>query len=343
MLEFNLIGNIGTDITPQLVNDMLTQANGEDVTFYMASLGGSLSDGRTINGLIRNYKGKTRGVIIGDTASAGTIAILGCNVVDCDSNTPFLIHNSWIPEGGNANDLRKKAANLDMQDKTMIAIYKNRTGLPEFKIAELMAKEDWLLPEEAKEYGFIDNIIESKYKVAAYFAEHGNISSELLTKLKNKMKLPFKKEDKAKVLNTLALKDGKNLLINAEETAIGVEVAPLGAMTLDDGSYELADGRTIVISGGVITEVKEPEPEMSENETSAIVEAVGALVVSEIEKVKTEIREEVKAEFSKISSQHTPPKGKETTPVKKPEMSVQSKVKAVTDGIFNEIKKSRKA
>lgn len=340
MLEFNLIGNIGSDITPQLINSYLAEANGEDITFYIASLGGSLSDGRTIYGLIKNYKGKTRGVIIGDTASAGTVAILGCNTVDCDSNSPFLIHNSWDPEGGNASELRKKAVNLERQDKTMISIYKDKTGLPEAKIIELMAKEDWLLPTEAKQYGFIDNIIEAKYKVAAYIAQPGQISNELLTKLKNKMGLFNKKNEKN---YPLALKDGNMLVINAEEVAANVEVMPLGAMTLEDGEYELSDGRMIVISGGMITEVKEvgdPAATGGEAETEAIVEAVSEVVVAEIDKIRAEFDEKL----GKISSKHQPPKSKETNPGQKgAQASVKSSVKEITDGIRQKIVESRKA
>ena len=255
MTEYDLIGDIGSDITAQGVSQMLQEANGDDVTFYIASLGGSLSEGSTIYGLIKKYKGSTKGVIIGNTASAGTIAILGCNTVEANQNAPFLIHNSSDPVGGNAVELRSKANQLEKHDKIMLSIYRDKTGLPDAKIVELMAREDWLMPDEAQEYGFIDTVIETKYKAVAYFGSP--LSQELLIKLNTKMKL-FSKNKEVTATGVLALKDGKQLLINAEAAAKGVEVQPIGAAsTLDDGEYELADGRKIVVAGGIIKEVQE--------------------------------------------------------------------------------------
>lgn len=348
MKEFNLIGDIGIDITPVGVNQMLAEANGDDVTFYMASLGGSLSDGNSIYGIIKNYKGNTKGVIIGHTASAGTIAILGCDAVECNSNSPFLIHNSSIPEGGNAAELKKKASELEKQDKMMLRIYQGKTGLPEAKIAELMAKEDWLTPEEALSFGFIDSVIEPQYKAVAYYSA-SSISEVLQTKLEKKMNI-FKKNKDAKP-HLLALKDGRNILASAEAAAEGVEVAPLGAMTLEDGEYELSDGRKISVSGGVITEVKEMEAAADAPTAAdeATVNAVAAIVAESEARMRTEfaatLKKETDAIRASIKSTHVPVRGKEINArVAEPDkVDVHDRVQAKADEIRNKIVESRNA
>lgn len=341
MLEFDLIGDIGSDITEQGVSAMLKEANGEDVTFYMASLGGSLSSGSTIYGLIKKYPGKTKGVIIGNTASAGTIAILGCDEVVANQNAPFLIHNSSDPTGGNAKELLAKAAQLEKHDKIMLSIYRDKTGLPDAKLIELMDREDWLSPEEAKEYGFIDAVIGAS-KVVAYYPNNDKLTKDLLTKLDNKMLKIFGKDKKdVQATAVLALKDGKQLLINAEKADKGVEVAAIGAAaTLEDGEYELSDGRMIVITGGVITEVKEkaaPAMPDAKADTEAIVTAVVAVVKEQIDAVKADF----KAELAKISSSHKPPKGGVQGAASK--VDVHAKVDEITSKIREGIENARKA
>jgi ATP-dependent protease ClpP protease subunit len=344
MHEFDLIGDIGIDITAQSVAAMLKEANGEDVTFYIASLGGSLSDGDTIYGLIKKYPGKTTGKIIGNTASAGTIAILGCDTVEENSSALFLIHNSSDPVGGNASELQTKVAQLERHDKIMRSIYHEKTGLPDAKLIELMARQDWLTPDEALQYGFVDKII-SAGKVVAYYP-NDKLTTDLLTKLNNKMKIFGKNKEDVKATGILALKDGKQLLINAEVAAKGVEVAPIGAATtLDDGTYELSDGRKIVVAGGVITEVQEVAAPGAAGEVNAeaIITAVSETVVAEIAKVKAEMQAEIKAELVKISSTYKPEKGKGTGDGKEKQVSITAKVNEITGKIRENIVKSREA
>lgn len=158
------------------------------------------------------------------------------------------------------------------------------------------------------------------------------------------MKIFGKEKKDVPVVNILALKDGKQLLINAEVPATGAEVSPVGAMTLEDGEYELADGKKITVAGGVITNVSEPAaPEMAA-ETDAIVAAVGAVVTAEIAKVKAELQAEFKTELGKISSKHVPPKGAGAdNGGKKIVADVHAKVDAVTAGIREAIENARKA
>lgn len=334
-MEFDLIGDIGEDITPQIVQSMLKEADGEDVTFYMASLGGSLDDGITINQLISKYPGKTYGVLIGNTASAGTVAILGCDKVEAKNTAPFLIHNAIDGRGGNSRELRKQAEMLDKHDKIMVGIYKKKTGMDEQAILDLMAKEDWLLPEEAKKLGFIDSISESS-KLVAYYPNN-KLSKELSNKLKAKMNL-FKNKKHTYVH---ALKNGTNILADAEQLAADVEVAPVGAETLEDGTYELADGRMITIAGGSITEVTESSPG-ADVDVEAIAESAATAAVEAI----TPLIDEVKAEFDKkIQALVKSPSGgvipKETQKSKKPELSVTAKVREKVKAQFKERKKAR--
>jgi hypothetical protein len=202
-------------------------------------------------------------------------------------------------------------------------------------------------PVEAKEYGFVDNINITGKKIAASItiSEAKMMNTLLINKLETKMLKIFGKDKKETGVHLLALKGGGNLLCAVKEPCKGSEVAPIGASTLEDGEFELADGRKITVAGGLITEVTDMMASVPEvaAETEAIVAAVAEVVALEVAKVKAEISAEMNAALSKISSSHKPVKGTEPLGGKTPATSVHSKVAAVTAGIRDAIEKSRKA
>jgi len=344
MVKFELFDTVGENITVESVKTFLNSNKNEDVEFDISSLGGDLATGLTIHDLIKTHPKKTIANIIGLTASAGTVIAIACDEVHISDNALFLIHNGWKEVTGNVYDFQKAASDLLKMDAIMIKIYREKTGLDDNKIKDLMKASDWLSPTEAEQYGFVDRVINSGIKIAASIMIAGaknKINDLLLTKLEQKMKLPWKNTD-ASVMNVLALKGEKSLLINAEEVATGVEVAPIGAMTLEDGEYELADGRKILVAGGVITEVVEIEAaEKPEENTEAIIAAVSDVVAEAIAAVEAKFD----AKLASIKSSHTPPKGtKITAPSAKVETTdVISKVNAVADGIRQKLVESRKS
>lgn len=309
----NLSKSVGDQITVDLVRNFLNANKGKDVQFDIETLGGDLATGITIHNLIKAHTGKTTANIIGLTASAGTVIAIACDEVVMSDNALFLIHNGWRSDfKGNVYDFKKAAEDLAKTDAIMIKMYREKTGMQPLAIAELMKASDWMSPSEALNYGFIDRIEISGVKIAASLViseAKGKINNILLTKLEEKMKNPFKKtEAKAEVFNILALADGKFALINAEKAAAGVEIAaPLGA-TLEDGEYELADGRKIMVSGGTVTEVMEmSEPGANEGGNAEIIAGVAEMLVKSEEKIMNEVKALLKP-LEAMASTHKPAK-----------------------------------
>jgi len=230
------------------------------------------------------------------------------------------------------------ASDLMKNDALMIKIYREKTGMPDDKIRSLMQASDWLSPNEALQYGFIDRIEKTGQKIAAHF-DTKLLNETLINKLQIKMNIfKTKKEDKP-VYGILSLKDGRKLIINAEAPAAGVEVAPVGADVLSDGELELEDGKKATVAGGVITEVTEPaaaQPVDAKAETEAIVAAVMAAMQPVIADV-----DELKKTLAKVSSTHVPAKGILTIAAKARVDSPTAKVKEVTDAIRQKIVEAR--
>lgn len=295
-------------ISLNTVRTFLNEAKGQDIQIDISTLGGDLATAIAIHDLLEIYPGKTIGNVTGLLASAGTVILEACDDRVMDENKLFLIHNGWKTVTGNVYDFQQAVSNMSKTDAIMVNIYKKRTGLPTEKIISLMKKSDWISAQEALDYGFIDRIEPSGMKIAASAlieGAQGKIQNNLLIKLEEKMKNPFKKtEAKADVMNVLALTEGQNLLMNAEEAAEGVEVAPLGAMSLEDGEYELADGRKISVAGGVITEVMEKEEEEAPD---AVVDTVAEMITASEAKIEAMIDAKLKP-LAAMASKHKPEK-----------------------------------
>ena len=346
---FDLYNEVGQEggITVDAVKNFLNENKGQDIQFNISTLGGDLSTAITIHNLIKAHNGNTVANIVGLTASAGTVIAIACDEVKISDNALFLVHNGWREVTGNVYDLQRAASDLMKYDAMMIKIYNEKTGLPEEQIRSIMKASDWMSPEEAKSLGFVDTIEVSTHKIAASAilkeAQNSTINQQLITKLKEKMKIFGKEKKEVQKLNVLALKDGTNLLINAEAAGTGVEIAPLGAASLEDGEYELADGRKISVAGGVITEVKEmKEPEMAQASTDEIVAAVSGIIAAEVAKVKAEFTTQLE-DLKKISSTHKPAKATVVTAQVERPVSVVGKIQEITDGIRAKIEESRKA
>jgi len=340
---YNEVGVEG-GITVDGVRSFLNANKNEDIQFDISTLGGDLSQAITIYSLIKAHAGKTIANIIGLTASAGTVIAAACDERIISDNALFLIHNGWTSVTGNTFDLQKTASDLMKNDAIMVKIYREVTGMKDEDIKNLMKASDWMTPEEALNYGFVDSITPTNQKIAASAMLTEAQAALLNISLTNKLKMKiFGKEKKdTPIMNVLSLADGKQCLISAELPATGVEIAPLGAMGLDDGEYTLDDGRVITVAGGVITDVKEvatPAPPAAAIDTNEVVAAVSAVVLAEMAKIEAKFDTKLAA----ITSKHVPAKGIIVSPSASAPVSVQTKIKEMTDEIRANIENSRKA
>ncbi len=159
-----LYGDIGENIFDDVcVNDVVTQIKNLDVDeieVNINSLGGSVTAAIAIANTLKAHNAKTIAIIDGIAASAATIITSKCDVVKMPKNALFMIHNPWTLTGGEKKDLEKAVEVLDKIKDSIIETYQTKTGITKEKLSELMDNESWFNAVEAKEYKFIDEIIE---------------------------------------------------------------------------------------------------------------------------------------------------------------------------------------
>jgi ATP-dependent Clp protease protease subunit len=161
---------LGTPIVDQVANNVIAQLlyldredPERDISLYVNSPGGVISAGLAIYDTIRLIRPDVSTICVGLAASMGTVLLC--------AGTPgkrFALPNSTIhmhqPMGGaqgQATDIEIAAREiLRMQDKIR-QVLSEHTGQPYDKVAQDTDRDYYLDPEQAKEYGLVDEVLAS--------------------------------------------------------------------------------------------------------------------------------------------------------------------------------------
>ena len=158
-------------------DDFVKDLNAVDASLIKVHLntpGGNVFDGVAIHNALKQHKAKVETYIEGLAASIGSIIALAGETVYMAKNAFFMIHEPWIIAVGDSTDLRKTADVLDKIRGTLVQTYVDKTGKDEKQVDEWVKAETWFTAEEAKDAGFIDEIIdeekepENKYDLGIY-------------------------------------------------------------------------------------------------------------------------------------------------------------------------------
>ena len=142
---------------PKRLHDAIREAAGERLDIYINSNGGAVSAGSEIYETIRQYAG---GALIHVTGVAHSAA----SVIACAAESEMaptglmMVHcaSSWT--AGNHAEMEHMAEVLRTVDKSLAAAYRQKSGMTEDEILQMMEAETWLTAEDAVAYGLIDRV-----------------------------------------------------------------------------------------------------------------------------------------------------------------------------------------
>ena len=138
--------------------------NGE-IELYINSNGGSVKEGTAIYNKLKRHPAHITGYVDGVAHSIAFTILQACDKRIMGEGTSVLLHNMWAVVAGNADELRNEADKLDAWMKASRNLILQRTDkISEEELTEMMSKETLLGPDEALQYGFIDEI-EQREKV----------------------------------------------------------------------------------------------------------------------------------------------------------------------------------
>lgn len=167
----NIDSHIGPwGYTRQYVAAELKSFKKKPVCVRISSPGGSLDDALDIRQQFVDH-GDVTAYIFGYTASAATVIAMGAKKVCMSKYAFFLVHKVMVRVDAwgryNADqiekilqDLQDKKVENDKMDLVVAALYAKKCGKPIEDVVEVMRKGQWLTAQEAKDFGFVDEIIE---------------------------------------------------------------------------------------------------------------------------------------------------------------------------------------
>lgn len=171
----------GGDFRLSSVEETLDKMAGRHVDVLIDSTGGSLATGLSVSAAFRNH-GDVTVHFVGLNASAATIASLGAKRVTIDAGAMYLVHKcsmgffKW--DAMNADDFsrmieecEKTKEDLDKLDLNCAGLYARRCKRKTEDLLELMKRGGWLTPQEALDWGFVDEITDHEEDAAAELTE----------------------------------------------------------------------------------------------------------------------------------------------------------------------------
>ena len=250
--------------------------NDDTIDMRINSPGGVVPEGWAIIDKLRATGKKITATIEGDAASMAAIVLLAASERKAYKHARLLIHDAYFPEYTLAGayrkeDLEKLATQLDEDNQRALDFMVERTGADRATLEALMKEDKFIDMEQAKELGFIHEILEPASASARGWKHPQMQTNSSTTDMDNKktlasafkafaeaLGLSVKMEDApAPVGYVLTAQDGTEITIDkpeGEDPAVGDAASP-------DGEFLMPDGTTIVVADGVITEIRDAEQE----------------------------------------------------------------------------------
>ena len=136
----------------------------KEISMYINSPGGVVTSGLSIYDTMQYIKPKISTLVIGQAASMGSVLLAGG-----EAGMRFSLPNSRImvhqPSGGyqgQATDIMIHAEETLKLKRRLNEIYVRHTGQTLEKVEAALERDNFMSPEDAKEWGLIDEIVESR-------------------------------------------------------------------------------------------------------------------------------------------------------------------------------------
>lgn len=273
--------------------------NDNSIELRLNCRGGDCMEGWTIYDKLRSTGKEITAIIEGKCASMASVLLLTAPKERrfAYQNSSLLIHNPYIPpytlaDAYGAEDLKRMAEDLETETTKIVNLYVERTGSKESVLRALMTEDKYVDMDKAKELGFISEV---KAPASAKDKQSKKWNHSKINNMNQEKKVTVAQAFqmlgvalgvvKAPIVSLdLSTADGSTLTVEREEgdPQVGDTASP-------DGEHLMPDGSTIVVEGGVISEIRDPEEENDE------LDAANARI-AELETELTSLRAQAKSQ-----------------------------------------------
>jgi ATP-dependent Clp endopeptidase proteolytic subunit ClpP len=168
ILLYGYIGNQSNDFSKNFINDFKkVEATNSQINVRINSGGGDVFEGITIYNTLKNSTATVHVYVDGIAASMASIIALGGSKIFMSKYAQLMIHKVSGNANGDADKLRETANLMDELEKSLTAIYAERTGLSIENVQSdwmQRGKDNWFNAEAALENKLVDEIFDGSIK-----------------------------------------------------------------------------------------------------------------------------------------------------------------------------------
>lgn len=233
----------------------------KDFAFDIHCPGGEVEEGLAIYDVLRTSGRNIYTNIEGSCHSMALTLLLAAPLKNrtANPNCLALIHEVQIWAGGSVSEMERELATANMLQDKILDIYAERTGKDRAELVTIMNEQKERTADELLAWGFIGSInhyntnFKTKKNNSHIMAKSlKSLATEFLHKVTNFVDAHFNYD--------FVDAEGKVLFSTEAED----DTLEVGMAATPDGSFTIADGRTITIAEGVITEIVEAPGEGEE-------------------------------------------------------------------------------
>lgn len=136
----------------------------KDISFYINSPGGAVTSGLAIYDTMQYIKPKIATICIGQACSMGSLLLSSGEpgMRYALPNSRIMMHQPSGGARGQAVDIEIQAEEIKKIKERMHEIYAKHTGQKLKTIADALDRDNFMSPEEAKEFGLVDEVYVSR-------------------------------------------------------------------------------------------------------------------------------------------------------------------------------------
>ena len=159
-----LTGGINDDVSSLVCAQLLfleSENPAKDIAFYINSPGGIVSSGLAIYDTMRYIRPDVSTVCVGQAASMGSLLLCAGTPEKRYAlpNSRVMVHQPSGGAQGQAADIEIQAREILKLRERLNQIYVEHTGQDLETIEKAMDRDNFMAPDEAKEFGLIDEVV----------------------------------------------------------------------------------------------------------------------------------------------------------------------------------------
>ena len=159
-----LTGGVNDDVSSLVCAQLLfleSENPAKDIAFYINSPGGIVSSGLAIYDTMRYIRPDVSTVCVGQAASMGSLLLCAGTPKKRYAlpNSRVMVHQPSGRAQGQAADIEIQAREILKLRERLNQIYVEHTGQDLETIEKAMDRDNFMAPDEAKEFGLIDEVV----------------------------------------------------------------------------------------------------------------------------------------------------------------------------------------